>query len=94
MISFLLDPKALIGAALGAVLTSSVVGGWAVLSYGPAQYKAGGIERAAELDAATQKALKELSDEADRADFLFAQCNARLGVYDFTTGKCVEGFAD
>jgi hypothetical protein len=47
-------------------------------------------DKVAELDAATNQAIGELTDAADRADFLLVQCRLRGGVYDFGAGVCVE----
>lgn len=75
----------------GALVGGCVVMVWAVLVYGPSQYDAGGMAKAAELDAATNHAAKEIADEADRAAFLRRQCIERGGVYDFADGRCLEG---
>lgn len=90
MIALLLSPKLWLGVGAGAL----AVGVWAVASHGPAQYRAGSIETAARLDAATRKASWEIVDAADRGDFLFEQCRVRGGVYDFGAGRCVEAGAD
>lgn len=79
------------GGVIGAAAAASIVLAWAVFSYGPSQYDAGGIAKAAELDAATNRAIGELTNEADRREFLFEQCRIRGGVYDFGGGVCVEG---
>lgn len=78
--------KVAAGVAAGAALTLT----WAVFSYGPEQYEAGGLAKAAELDAATNLAIQELANEADRARVLRRQCVERNGVYDFSAGRCVE----
>ena len=51
-------------------------------------------DKAAELDAATNQAIGELTDAADRAEFLLVQCRLRGGVYDFGAGVCVERETD
>lgn len=51
-------------------------------------------DKVAELDAATNRAIGELTDAADRADFLLVQCRLRGGVYDFGSGVCVERDAE
>jgi hypothetical protein len=82
----LLSPSTYVGAAVAGAAAL----GWAVFFHGPAQYEAGGLKKAAELDAATNQALKELSDEADRARFLRRQCIELGRVYEFATGRCIE----
>jgi len=47
------------------------------------------LERA-ELDSATNKAIGELRDEADRARFNRRLCLERGGMYVNATGQCVE----
>ncbi|WP_208179052.1 hypothetical protein [Sinorhizobium medicae] len=47
------------------------------------------LERA-ELDSATNKAIGELRDEADRARFNRRLCIERGRLYVNTTGQCVE----
>lgn len=90
MIALLLSPKAWLGLGLGLL----VAGGWAVLFHGPAQYEAGSTSTAARLDAATNAAIGDLSNEADRARFVRRQCRELGGVYDLVTGRCVEGEAE
>ncbi|MDH4991024.1 hypothetical protein QEZ48_09295 [Aquamicrobium lusatiense] len=80
--AFQLEAGLVVGAA-AAVL-------WAVLLYGPSQYAAGGVATASRLDAATNTAIQELANEADRARFLRRQCLERVGVYHVATGRCVE----
>lgn len=74
----------------GAMIGASLMLIWAVHSYGPDQYAAGGLATAAKLDAATNAAAKDLANEADRARFLRRQCAERGGVYQFADGRCVE----
>lgn len=74
----------------GAVAGAALAVTWATFFYGPSQYDAGGLAKAAELDTATSIAIKELANEADRARFLRRQCLERGGVYDFAAGVCVE----
>jgi aminoglycoside phosphotransferase len=90
MLKLLLSPSTWVGAGIAFGLTLS----WAVFLHGPAQYRAGGLKKAAELDAATNRAIKELSDEADRARFLRRQCIELGRVYEFATGRCVERAAE
>ena len=56
--------------------------------------RAAAAAKAAELDAATNQAIGELTNAADRAEFLLVQCELRGGVYDFRTRECVEGKGD
>lgn len=90
MIGVFLSPKAWLGFGLGLL----VAGGWAVLFHGPAQHRAGAAETAARLDAATNAAIGDLSNEADRARFVRRQCRELGRVYDLVTGRCVEGEAE
>ncbi len=76
--------------AAGALLGASAAVLWAVMFHGPDQYAAGGAAKAAQLDAATNIAIQELANEADRARFLRRQCLERGGVYLVSTGRCVE----
>jgi hypothetical protein len=46
---------------------------------------------AAELTAATNKAIGELSNAADQARVRRRLCRERSGVYDFAKGECIEG---
>lgn len=51
------------------------------------------LERA-ELDAATNKAIGELSDAADQARFIRRLCRERGGVYVNATGQCEQRAAE
>lgn len=51
------------------------------------------LERA-ELDAATNKAIGELTDAADRARFNRRLCIERGGLYVNSTGQCKPGAAE
>ncbi len=86
MNSFLDALKLAVGVLLGAAVTVL----WAILLYGPSQYAAGRVAAASRLDAATNIAIQELANEADRARFLRRQCLERDGVYHVATGRCVE----
>ena len=77
---------AVVGAIVGAAIAYQV-GHWN-------GFAAGELATAARLDAATNEALKELANEADRHDFLRRQCIARGGVWEFSAGRCVEGSAE
>ena len=90
MLGLLLSPRIWAGLAAGLL----VAGAWAVLFHGPEQYAAGRRAEAARLEAATNQAITELSNDADRAAFLRRQCLARGGVYDFAGGRCLEGQAE
>jgi len=82
-----------IGAGLvaGAVIASAVVSLIALYSWIPdAEDKARVAERAA-MQAATDKAIGELSNEADKARFERRLCRERGGVYLNSTGQCVQG---
>lgn len=72
------------GAGFGAAIV------WATLIYGPAQYDAGGLATAAKLEAATNTAIKELSNEADGAAFARRLCHERGGVFRFVSGQCEQ----
>lgn len=74
----------------GALLGASAAILWAVMAHGPAQYDAGGLAASARLDAATNAAIQELANEADRARFLRRQCLERGGMYLVSSGVCVE----
>jgi hypothetical protein len=55
-----------------------------------AKAEARAVERAT-MQAATDKAVGELSNEADKARFNRRMCRERGGVYLNSTGQCVEG---
>lgn len=76
--------------AAGGVMGIAAAVLWAVLLYGPSQYAAGGAATASRLDAATNTAIQELANEADRARFLRRQCLERGGMYHVATSRCVE----
>lgn len=84
MINPLLSPNAWIGALVGAAFAVM----WAVFFHGPSQYEAGGLAKAAQLDAATKQAAQEISDNAERSRYLRRQCVDSGGVYNFADGKC------
>jgi len=91
MIDRLTEPFRL--AAVGALALAagfSVALGWAVFVHGPAQFTAGEAAARAELTEATNRAAREITNEADRARFLRRQCNERGGMYDFVSGECVR----
>lgn len=75
---------------LGLIVGASIALIWAVFIHGPSRYTEGGYAKAIELDAATNKAIGELSNEADKSRFLRRQCAERDGVYKFSTGRCDE----
>ncbi|WP_105436430.1 hypothetical protein [Neorhizobium tomejilense] len=55
-----------------------------------AKEEARAVERAS-MQAATDKAVGELSNEADKARFNRRMCRERGGMYLNSTGKCLEG---
>ena len=82
-----------IGAGLvaGAVIASAIVSIIALYSWIPdAEEEARVAERAA-MQAATDKAIGELSNEADKARFERRLCRERGGVYLNSTGQCIQG---
>ena len=74
----------------GVLLGASAAILWAVLFHGPDQYHAGGAAKAALLDAATNAAIQELANEADRARFLRRQCLERGGLFSVSAGRCID----
>lgn len=78
--------------AVGVAIGASVILSWAVFWYGPSQYKAGGIQMAADLDKASREAQGELSDDAERFRYRLTDCRARGDgwVFDFAAGECEQ----
>lgn len=60
----------------------------------PAARNEGRAMERAELDAATNKAIGELTDAADRARFNRRLCIERGGLYVNSTGQCQPGAAE
>lgn len=80
-------PKLALSAAIGFLACYLI----ASLSWIPSAEKAAREGEAARLNAATQKAIGELTDEADRARVNRRICIERGRVYLNASGKCVEG---
>lgn len=85
--SFLLSIKLWVGALSGACLALL----WALLWYGPQQYRLGGDRKAAELQEIYDRVGKELFDAADKAEFDRRVCVRDGGVYVVATGQCHKG---
>ncbi|ULJ73317.1 hypothetical protein [Rhizobium gallicum] len=78
------------GAALGALVTFAIYATLNALVWLPAAEKHGRDLEAAELTAATNKAIGELSNAADQARVRRRLCSERGGMYDFAKGICIE----
>ncbi|MGO7779498.1 hypothetical protein ACC717_05120 [Rhizobium ruizarguesonis] len=78
------------GAVCGALLTFAIYGTLNALLWLPAAEKHGRDLESAELTAATNKAIGELSNAADQARVRRRLCSERGGMYDFAKGECVE----
>lgn len=76
-----------IGGAIVAVTIYSVLN---ALWWLPAARKEGALVERAEQAAATDRAIGELSNEADRARFNRRLCLERGGLYLHATSRCVE----
>ncbi|MGV4796109.1 hypothetical protein [Rhizobium sp. F40D2] len=79
-----------LGAIVGALLTFAIYGTLNTLVWLPAAEKHGRELEAADLTAATNKAIGELSNAADQARVRRRLCAERGGMYQFATGECVE----
>jgi hypothetical protein len=79
-----------LGALVGALLTFAIYGSLNALVWLPAAERHGRELEAADLTAATNKAIGELSNAADQARVRRRLCSERSGVYNFATGECVE----
>ena len=75
---------------LGIGAGAAIIFAWAVLFHGPAQFKAGGIEKAAELDSATKQAAKDLTNAAEAHRLARRVCLDTGGVFDLATGQCIR----
>lgn len=75
-------------AAGAGLVVAAVIVLWALLIYGPSQYKKGGEAKAVEIAAQYDRAKKELGNEATRAEYDLIVCAGHGGVYDFVTGEC------
>ena len=90
MISLLDSAKLAGGAFLGALAVYAYV---AAVSLPAARSEGRAMERA-ELEAATTKAIGELTNEADKARVARRLCRERDRVYLNATGGCVERAAE
>ncbi|TAV89331.1 hypothetical protein [Rhizobium leguminosarum] len=79
-----------LGALVGALLTFAIFGTLNALLWLPAAEKHGRDLEAADLTAATNKAIGELSNAADQARVRRRLCSERGGLYHYDTGECVE----
>ncbi|WP_439618295.1 hypothetical protein [Shinella sp.] len=77
----------LAGAFVAFLVCATVTGLWLIPR---AEQRGRELERAA-LDAATTKAIGELTNEADKARVARRLCRERGGVYLNATGKCQQG---
>jgi hypothetical protein len=74
------------GLALGFAVFTTINTVWWLPA---AKEEARAVERAT-MQAATDKAVGELSDEADKARFNRRMCRERGGMYLNSTGRCLE----
>ncbi|MBY2986360.1 hypothetical protein [Rhizobium leguminosarum] len=79
-----------LGALVGALLTFAIYGTLNALVWLPAAERHGRDLEAADLTAATNKAIGELSNAADQARVRRRLCSERGGMYDFAKSECVE----
>jgi hypothetical protein len=82
--------KVALGAVGGAVATFLVFAALNQFLWLPAAEQRGRDLEAAELTAATTKAIGELSNAADQARVRRRLCSERGGVFHFDTGECIE----
>ncbi|WP_037079279.1 hypothetical protein [Neorhizobium vignae] len=75
------------GLALGFAVFTTINAVWWLPD---AKEEARAVERAT-MQAATDKAIGELSNEADKARFNRRMCRERGGMYLNSTGRCLEG---
>ena len=75
---------------LGVGAGAALIFAWAVLFHGPAQYKAGGLEKAAQLDTATKAAAKDLTNAAEAHRLARRVCLDTGRVFDLATGQCIR----
>ena len=90
MIGLLDSAKLAAGALLGALVVYAYT---QAISLPAARSEGRALERA-ELDAATTKAIGELTNEADKARVARRLCRERGRVYLNATGVCVERAAE
>lgn len=79
-----------LGALIGAVLTFAIYGSLNTLVWLPQAEKHGRDLEAADLTAATNKAIGELSNAADQARVRRRLCSERGGMYQYDSGQCLE----
>ncbi len=79
-----------LGALIGAVLTFAIYATLNTVIWLPRAEQHGRDLESADLTAATNKAIGELSNAADQARVRRRLCSERSGVYNFATGECVE----
>ncbi|MGR9386462.1 hypothetical protein [Rhizobium leguminosarum] len=79
-----------LGALVGALLTFAIYSTLNALVWLPAAERHGRDLEAADLTAATNKAIGELSNAADQARVRRRLCSERGGMYDFAKSECVE----
>jgi hypothetical protein len=79
-----------LGAVVGALLTFAIYSTFNAVWWLPAAEKRGRDLEAADMTAATNKAIGELSNAADQARVRRRLCSERGGMYDFSTGECIE----
>jgi hypothetical protein len=79
-----------LGALVGALLTFAIYGTLNALVWLPAAERHGRDLEAADLTAATNKAIGELSNAADQARVRRRLCSERGGMFDFAKSECVE----
>lgn len=79
-----------VGALCGALLTFAIYGTLNALVWLPAAERHGRDLEAADLTAATNKAIGELSNAADQARVRRRLCSERGGMFDFAKSECVE----
>lgn len=90
----LLNLDRVIGLILGFMLAWAALAGVNQFIWLPNARDEGRALERAELDAATNKAIGELSDAADQARFTRRLCRERGRVYVNATGQCGEGAAE
>ena len=79
-----------LGALCGAILTFAIYGTLNALVWLPQAEQRGRDLESAELTAATNKAIGELSNAADQARVRRRLCSERGGVFDFAESQCIE----
>jgi len=83
-----------LGALCGALLTFAVYGTINALVWLPQAEQRGRDLESAELIAATNKAIGELSNAADQARVRRRLCSERGGMYQYDSGECLEAKPD